>query len=67
MTRDQEKHNTAHAVIAGLTRNLPNEKDTSLHLGDGVPLSRNDGSSAMTAIALVCFSSVNVFRLTKYA
>ena len=46
-------------VIAGLTRksrfddakrvNLPSDGDTSSRSGDGVPLSRNDGSSAMTA------------------
>ena len=35
-------------VIAGLTHNLPNANVSSLRLGDGVPLSRNDGSSAMT-------------------
>ena len=36
------------AVIAGLTRNLLSGKDTSSRSGDGVPLSRNDGPSAMT-------------------
>ena len=61
MKRDQGTHNTALAFIAGLTRNLPNEKDTSSHLGDG------GCSSAMTAKALVCVSSVNVYRQTKYA
>ena len=61
MTRDQGKHNTALAVIAGLTRNLQSEKDTSLHSGDG------GCSSAMTVIALVCISSANVSKQAKHA
>ena len=61
MTRDQGKHNTTLAVIAGLTRNLPNEKDMSSHSGDG------GYSSAMTVIALVCFSSATVSKQTKHA
>ena len=39
---NQGTHNTAFAVIAGLTRNLPNGKDSSPRLGDG------GCSSAMT-------------------
>lgn len=58
MTRDQGTHYTALAVIAGLTRNFPNEKVASPSMGDGVPLSRNDGSSAMTSRVSVCISKV---------
>ena len=43
------KHKTRPMnVIAGLTHNLPNANVSSLRLGDGVPLSQNDGSTAMT-------------------
>ena len=42
MTRDCETHNTTFTVIAGLTRNLPNGKDSSPCLRDG------GCSSAMT-------------------
>ena len=56
MIQDHKTHNTALAVIAGLTRNLPNEKVSSPSMGDGVPLSRNDGSSAMMLRVLVCVS-----------
>ncbi len=38
----------SQTVIAGSTRNLPSVRESSSRLGDGVPLSRNDGSSAMT-------------------
>ena len=34
--------------FAGLTRNLPSDRVMPSRSGDGVPLSRNDGSSAMT-------------------
>ena len=46
------------AVIAGLTRNLPSEKVSSSRMGDGVPLSRNDGSSAMTEKAFELYFPV---------
>ena len=39
---NHEVHNTAFAVIAGLTRNLPSGKDSSPRSGDG------GCSSAMT-------------------
>jgi len=39
---NQGTHNTAFAVIAGLTRNLPSEKESSSRSGDG------GCSSAMT-------------------
>ena len=45
---NQGTHDTFFDVIAGLTRDLPSEKDLSPRSGDGVPLLRNDGSSAMT-------------------
>ena len=45
---NQGTHNTAFAVIAGLTRNLLSARNTTPRSGDGVPPARNDGSSAMT-------------------
>lgn len=53
MTRDQGTHNMALVVIAGF-RNLPNEKELSPSMGNGVPLSRDDSSSAMASRVLVC-------------
>ena len=52
MTRDQGTHYTAIAVIAGLTRNLPNKKESSPSMGDG------GCSSAMTSRVSVCISKV---------
>jgi hypothetical protein len=43
-----QKYYSLETVIAGLTRDLLNARVLPPREGDGVPLSRNDGSSAMT-------------------